>query len=89
MGSVPGAFTVVVIAMGVLIAIDTDHAQLYLGVIGLLAVLGTILTFGALLHVTGSDASDRDRRDELCPRDDRPSDRDRRHRRTGWAGAPW
>ena len=48
--------------MGVLIAIDTDQRS-SLGVIGLLAVLGTILTFGALLHVTGSDASDRDRRE--------------------------
>ena len=61
-GSVLAAFTVVVIGMGVLIAIDTEHAQLYLGVIGLLAVLGTVLTFGALLHMTGR-ASDRDRRE--------------------------
>ncbi len=62
-GSVLGAFTVVVVAMGLLIAHDTEHAQLYLGVIALLAVLATVLTFGALLHVTGGGDTDRDRRE--------------------------
>ncbi|HLM26113.1 MAG TPA: hypothetical protein VK304_04005 [Thermoleophilaceae bacterium] len=62
-GSVLGAFTVVVITMGVLIAIDTEHAQLYLGVIGLLAVLSTVLAFGVLLHITKPGEDDRDRRE--------------------------
>ena len=62
-GSVLGSFTIVVLGMGVLMAIDTEHAQLYLGGIGLLAVLGTVLTFGALLHITGGGETDRDRRE--------------------------
>lgn len=62
-GSVLGAFTLIVITMGVLIALDTDNAQLYLGAIALLAVLGTVLTFGVLLHTTGAGDADRDRRE--------------------------
>ena len=45
-GSVVGAFTLIFLGMGGLIAIDNENAQLYLGAIILVAVLGTVLTFG-------------------------------------------
>lgn len=62
-GSVVGAFTLIVLGMGGLIAIDNENAQLYLGAIILVAVLGTVLTFGVLLHNATPGPEDRDRRE--------------------------
>ncbi len=62
-GFVVGAFTLIVLGLGTLIALDDEHAQLYLGAIVLVAVLGTVLTFGVLLHNAGPGVDDRDRRE--------------------------
>ena len=58
-GVAVGAFTLIVLGMGALILVDNANAQLYLGAVALLAVLGTILIFGLLLHTTSGEAADR------------------------------
>ncbi len=62
-GVAVGAFTLIVLGMGVLILVDKANAQPYLGAVALLAVLGTIVVFGLLLHTTSGEAADRDRRE--------------------------
>ncbi len=58
-----GCFTVIALGFGVLIAVDDENAQLYVGALGLLAVLAAVLALGVMLARSAPGPEDRDRRE--------------------------